>query len=154
MRHAKVMSEETIEASSSNVRNLVFGFYSSSRSKRGKAVIQIECCTLQKAMRDDSRDLVILDARSPLAFWRGHIEGAVNLPAQYFSPSCVDAIPDCSEVVICGSDEDPEHLADLAAALIERGHHTKLLRGGFPAWCVSGGEIARPKPTLNSVVAL
>jgi rhodanese-related sulfurtransferase len=89
--------------------------------------------------------VTIIDVRPPEAFSKGHIQGAVNIPAKDVA---VSNLPRTSPIVVyCSDDSCP---SDSAAAknLIDAGYtDVRRLEGGFSDWLKHGYPASSSRPT-------
>ncbi len=81
---------------------------------------------------------IFLDARSPEDFQAGHIQGALNLPAQnfdeFFPVVLPEITPDSLIITYCDG-ENCELSKDLAFALSAKGYsHVRVLVNGWSSW--------------------
>ncbi len=89
-----------------------------------------------------TKEAVFLDARSPEAYARGRIEGALNLPWVFFeerAAGVLAAIPKEKPVVTYCDGEGCGLSRELAAALIARGYEqVRVLVNGWSVWVEHG----------------
>jgi rhodanese-related sulfurtransferase len=76
--------------------------------------------------------LTVIDVRSPTLFGRGHIPGAINVPAAL----CPEKnLPPLGKVVVCGEGLGRDTVDSAANALAAKpGITVEMLDGGFVAW--------------------
>ena len=89
-----------------------------------------------------TKEAVFLDARSPEAYARGHIEGARNLPWVFFEERAPAVLADISKetpIVTYCDGEGCALSAELAVALMARGYdQVKVLANGWSVWVENG----------------
>uniref|UniRef100_A0A831ZLM0 Rhodanese-like domain-containing protein n=1 Tax=Desulfacinum infernum TaxID=35837 RepID=A0A831ZLM0_9BACT len=89
-----------------------------------------------------TKEAVFLDARSPDAYARGHIEGARNLPWVFFEERAPTVLADISKETPIVTYCDGEGCAlstELAVALIARGYdQVRVLANGWSVWVENG----------------
>jgi glyoxylase-like metal-dependent hydrolase (beta-lactamase superfamily II) len=87
------------------------------------------------SLRDEGRDVLVVDVRSPLEFEGERIEGAVNLPLEVL-PDRLDEVPEQSDVVVvCRTGVR----ATIAAEMLARaGRRPRVLDGGVLGWRRAG----------------
>lgn len=93
----------------------------------------------------DKSDVVFLDARSPEAFAREHVPGAVNLPYDPFAPNLTERIASLPKtrmyIVYCDGAGCPLS-SDLAQLMrLEGLDRVFVLAGGIEAWKAVGGSL-------------
>lgn len=82
--------------------------------------------------------VVVIDVRSPRDYARGHIPGALNIPAQILPGK---PLPPLGRVVVCGDGVGSADLEGAVRALNAKpGLAAEALEGGMPAW----QSLARP----------
>lgn len=89
-----------------------------------------------------SKEAVFLDARSPEAYARGHIEGARNLPWASFeerAAAVLSDIPKETPIVTYCDGQGCALSTELAAALMARGYdQVRVLANGWSVWVEHG----------------
>ena len=102
---------------------------------------ETDCWDVHEALKLGERGFVILDVRSPAAFAKGHLPGAVNLPhGRINDPNLAEYPSDTLFVVYC----DGPHCngADRGALRLARlGRPVKKMIGGMSGWRESGFEL-------------
>lgn len=94
---------------------------------------------LRDALDGDEAELpVLVDARLPRDFQRGHIPGAINIPAWATASSrqeAISAIPRSAHVVVYCQGPECSYDEDVAAQFVGAGfERVSLLPGGWPEW--------------------
>jgi rhodanese-related sulfurtransferase len=107
---------------------------------------------LQKQIAGDER-LTIIDVRSPTFYARGHIPGAINVPASLCSQK---KLPPLGKVVVYddGLGLAGAGAAETAAAELGRqpGISTDILEGGFAAWESAHNLTTRGKGAMSETL--
>ncbi len=86
---------------------------------------------LQRRM-DQNEKLTVIDVRSPALFARGHIPGAINVPA---SVCPLRSFPKLGKIVVYGGGLGRENVEEAAKALgAKPGIAVETLDGGYAAW--------------------
>lgn len=104
----------------------------------------------QRLQRRDA--VTVIDVRSPQLYAKGHIPGAINIPAAGLA---LKKLPTLGEVVVCGEglgrDEQAcvQAVEDLNA---KPGIRAALLDGGFSAWETAQGLTTAPRGMKRSEV--
>jgi rhodanese-related sulfurtransferase len=91
------------------------------------------------AKRDN---LTVIDVRLPAYYARGHIPGAINIPA---SLCAIKQLPPLGQVVVCGDGFGRDDIAAAAALAAKPGIKPDLLIGGFAAWEGAHAQTTRHK---------
>lgn len=104
--------------------------------------LETDCWDVHAARAQGSRAFVLLDVRSPEAFARGHVPGAVNLPHARIVERNLEAWPeDTLFVVYCAGPHC--NGADRAAVRLARlGRPVKKMIGGVTGWLDEGLGLA------------
>ena len=84
-----------------------------------------------QALREEQRDTVLVDVRSPLEFEGNWIDGATNIPLEELDRR-LDEIPEQREVVVVCRTGVRATIA--AEALARGGRRARVLEGGMQAW--------------------
>jgi rhodanese-related sulfurtransferase len=99
-----------------------------------RLALETDCDDVHAALRSGAPDFVLLDARGPACFARGHLPGAVSLPHRAITPERLAAWPaETLFVVYCAGPHC--NAADKAALRLARcGRCVKLMLGGVTGW--------------------
>ena len=102
---------------------------------------ETDCWDVHASLATGSADFVLLDVRSPEAFAKGHVDGAVNLPhAQITQARMRLFAPDSTFVVYCAGPHC--NGANKAAVRLARlGCPVKEMIGGVTGWLDEGFEL-------------
>ena len=115
-----------------------------------KLAYEIDSWDLSVALRAGER-VVVVDARSPEAFAREHIPGAINLPHRAMAGETVDAIDRAALVVTYCDGIGCNASTKGALAMARLGFHVRELIGGLDWWKRDGhptqGAAARAEAT-------
>jgi glyoxylase-like metal-dependent hydrolase (beta-lactamase superfamily II) len=87
------------------------------------------------ALREEGRDLFVLDVRSPLEFEGERIDGAVNLPLDDLDAHLDDVPEQADLIVVCRTGVRATIAAE---ALARAGRRPRVLEGGVLAWRRAG----------------
>ncbi|MEL6796161.1 MAG: rhodanese-like domain-containing protein [Planctomycetota bacterium] len=92
---------------------------------------------------------ILIDARTPSAFDRGHIPGAVNLniaDVNLESRNRPDLLA-ADRIIVYGQNPGDPLAAGLALRLLEAGYGaTTIYRGGVDDWTATGGDLVTDAP--------
>ena len=119
---------------------------------------ETDCRDVFESIRDGRQDFVLLDARSPELYARGHVPEAINLPHAKIVEAKLRAYPaDTLFVVYCaGPHCNGAHRA--AVRLAGLGRPVKLMIGGVTGWLDEGlalatGVLAAATPAAGTPAA-
>ncbi len=104
-----------------------------------------------RAYINDEVSPTIIDVRSPEAYARGHLPGAVNVPAGQIA-GAMENIPNDRPVVTYCTMHNPGNSSSETAAetLRDAGYHARALQGGYPGWEEAGYPIDKAEHSLPS----
>jgi rhodanese-related sulfurtransferase len=95
---------------------------------------ETDCWDVHEALRSGEPGFVLLDVRSPEAFDRGHVPGAINLPHGKIAASKLAAWPeDTLFVTYCGGPHC-NGATRAALRLSKLGRPVKIMVGGITGW--------------------
>lgn len=100
--------------------------------------LETDCWDVHETLKSGTPDFILLDVRSPAAFARGHLPGALNLPHGKITVRRMADWPDGTLfVVYCAGPHC--NGADRAALRLARiGRPVKLMIGGITGWIDEG----------------
>jgi rhodanese-related sulfurtransferase len=108
-----------------------------------KLTFETDCWDVHAAMQSANPGFILLDVRSPAAYAKGHVPGAINLPHGKIIESKLAEYPsDILFVVYCagphcnGADRGAIRLAQLRRKV-------KIMIGGVTGWLDEGFELSR-----------
>ena len=108
----------------------------------GKLAFETDCADVHDALERGDAGFVLLEARGPGAYARGHVPGALNLPHRAITEEALAAWPpDTLFVVYCAGPHC--NGADRAALRLARlGRLVKTMPGGMAGWAAEGFPVA------------
>lgn len=110
---------------------------------RAKLTFETDCWDVHAAMQSATPGFILLDVRSPAAYGKGHVPGAVSLPhAKIIESKMAGYPPETLLIVYCAGPHC--NGADRAAIrLAQLGRPVKIMIGGVTGWLDEGFELAR-----------
>ena len=108
-----------------------------------KFSFETDCWDVHEAMSSAQPGFVLLDVRSPAAYARGHVPGAISLPhAKIIEAKMREYAMDALFVVYCAGPHC--NGADRAALRLARlGRPVKIMIGGVTGWLDEGFDLNR-----------
>lgn len=103
---------------------------------------QTDCWDVHEALRSGNPGFVLLDVRSPAAFAKGHIEGAINIPHAKIIGSRMAEFPADTLFVVYCAGPHCNGAARAAVRLAQLGRPVKLMMGGITGWLDEGFTLA------------
>ncbi len=103
---------------------------------------EADCWDTHEAMQNENPGFVLIDARSPALFVKGHIKGAVNLPHGKIVESKLSGYSiDTLFVAYCAGPHC-NGAARAAVRLAKLGRPVKIMAGGITGWLDEGFALA------------
>ena len=103
---------------------------------------ETDCWDTHDALQQESPGFVLVDARSPAHYERGHIPGAVNIPHGKLIESRLAKYPESTLFVVYCAGPHCNGAARAAVRLARLGRPVKLMAGGITGWRDEGFELA------------
>lgn len=102
---------------------------------------ETDCWDVHDAMANGAPGFILIDARSPTLYERGHIAGAVNLPHARIDEPALAAWPDDTLFVAYCAGPHCNGAARAALNLARCGRSVKIMAGGVTGWLDEGFEL-------------
>jgi rhodanese-related sulfurtransferase len=103
---------------------------------------ETDCWDTHDALRQGNPGFVLIDARSPAHYARGHVPGAVNIPHGKIIASRLATYPESTLFVVYCAGPHCNGAARAAVRLARLGRPVKLMAGGMAGWLDEGFELA------------
>jgi rhodanese-related sulfurtransferase len=105
---------------------------------RARLSFETDCADVHAAMTGGAPDFVLIDARGPNAFARGHIAGALNIPHRTIDAGRMASWPASTLFVVYCAGPHCNGADRAAIRLAELGRPVKLMIGGVTGWIDEG----------------
>lgn len=105
---------------------------------RAKLAFETDCADVHAAMATGAPDFVLIDARGPNAFARGHIAGALNIPHRTIDAARMAQWPASTLFVAYCAGPHCNGADRAAIRLAELGRPVKIMIGGVTGWIDEG----------------
>ncbi|MEX3772670.1 rhodanese-like domain-containing protein [Pseudomonas sp. MYb118] len=118
-----------------------------------RLTFETDCSDVHASQQAGEVDFVLVDTRGPLAFERGHVPGAINLPGRLL---CAEQLagyaPSTLFVVYCAGPHC-NGANKAAVKLAALGYPVKEMIGGVTGWLDEGFELDTPaqEPVVRTV---
>ena len=102
---------------------------------------ETDCWDVHEAMQSAQPGFVLVDARGPASYERGHVPGALNIPHGKIIASRLDAYAADTLFVVYCAGPHCNGAARAAVRLARLGRPVKLMAGGVTGWLDEGFEL-------------
>lgn len=103
---------------------------------------ETDCWDTHDALQQPSPGFVLIDARSPAHYERGHVPGAVNIPHGKIIASRLAKYPESTLFVVYCAGPHCNGAARAAVRLARLERPVKLMAGGITGWLDEGFALA------------
>ncbi len=103
---------------------------------------ETDCWDTHDALQSPDPGFVLIDARSPAAYARGHVPGAINIPHGKIIGSRMAQWPGDTLFVTYCAGPHCNGAARAAVRLAKLGYPVKLMAGGITGWLDEGFALA------------
>ncbi|WP_408952490.1 rhodanese-like domain-containing protein [Lysobacter sp. Hz 25] len=99
---------------------------------------ETDCWDTHEALQSGAPGFVLIDARSPTLYAKGHLPGAISLPHRKIIASKMSAYPPSTLFVVYCAGPHCNGAARAAVRLAQLGLPVKLMAGGITGWLDEG----------------
>jgi len=99
---------------------------------------ETDCWDTYEALQSGAPGFVLIDARSPALYAKGHLPGAISLPHRKIIASKMSADPPSTLFVVYCAGPHCNGAARAAVRLAQLGLPVKLMAGGITGWLDEG----------------
>lgn len=99
---------------------------------------ETDCWDTHEALQSGTPGFVVIDARSPALYARGHLPGAISLPHRKIIASKMSVYPPSTLFVVYCAGPHCNGAARAAVRLAQLGLAVKLMAGGMTGWVDEG----------------
>ncbi|ALN63971.1 rhodanese-like domain protein [Lysobacter antibioticus] len=99
---------------------------------------ETDCWDTHEALQSGAPGFVLIDARSPALYAKGHLPGAISLPHRKIIASKMGAYPPSTLFVVYCAGPHCNGAARAAVRLAQLGLAVKLMAGGITGWLDEG----------------
>ena len=103
---------------------------------------ETDCWDTHDALQSPDPGFVLIDARSPAAYARGHVPGAINIPHGKIIGSRMAQWPGDTLFITYCAGPHCNGAARAAVRLAKLGYPVKLMAGGITGWLDEGFALA------------
>lgn len=99
---------------------------------------ETDCWDTHEALKQAEPGFVLIDARGPELYAKGHVPGAINIPHRKIIASRMSAYADSTLFVTYCAGPHCNGAARAAARLAHLGYRVKIMAGGIAGWLDEG----------------
>jgi len=118
-----------------------------------RLTFETDCSDVFSSQQAGDVDFVLVDVRGPLAFDRGHVPGAVNIPGRLLTAGALAAWPKSTLFVVYCAGPHCNGANKAAVKLAALDYPVKEMIGGVTGWLDEGFELSGAvQRSVNTVI--
>ncbi|MCU1761915.1 rhodanese-like domain-containing protein [Pseudomonas sp. 14P_8.1_Bac3] len=107
-----------------------------------RLTFETDCSDVYGSQQSGDVDFVLMDVRGPLAFERGHVPGAINLPGRLLTAETLAGYATSTLFVVYCAGPHCNGANKAAVKLAALGYPVKEMIGGVTGWLDEGFELS------------
>ena len=116
-----------------------------------RLTFETDCSDVHSSHEAGDADFVLLDVRGPLAYERGHVPGAINMPTRLLTVENLANYPQDTLFVVYCAGPHCNGANKAAVKLAALGYPVKEMIGGVTGWLDEGFELNIPHNAQPSI---
>ena len=110
---------------------------------------ETDCWDVHHAITNNRQDFILLDVRGEVAFEKGHVQGAINLPHSRINEAAVQAYPPETLFVVYCAGPHCNATEKAAIKLAQLNRPVKKMIGGVTGWLDEGFSLEESNVQTN-----